>query len=80
MTLNEIYYKVEISLVYETYVYIEKYLYNGYQSAEERFEDCCAIAEYAFMQNKVSKYTVALAEVHKNKKLQKIFKCRRAPL
>lgn len=80
MKLNEIYYKVELKIDYPTHVHVQKDMFNGLASAEQRFKEQFAITETGFLSSRFTRYTLALAEVHPEEKRQIIIKYRQAPI
>lgn len=80
MKLNEIYYKVELKIDYETHIHIEKDLNNDLTSAERCFNLRFETTEYGYLQGRFNKYTLALAEVHPEEKRQIVIQYRQAPI
>ena len=75
-----IYYKVEMKIAYEKHNHIEKDSFTTMKEAEECFSTQFKFVEFGYLQNKIKKYSLALAECDTEKQLTKVYKIRNAPL
>lgn len=76
----KIYYKVEMKIAYTKHNHIEKDSFTTLQEAEECFHSQFKFLEFGYLQGKINRYSLTLAECDTEKQLTRIHKIRNAPL